>query len=64
MTNLKETERSGENYEASAGGAGDVERAGETTAAAAIESAVVPKPVGADTRVRVEGDADAGEDNG
>lgn len=39
------------------GGVGDVEAAGETTAAAVVESKTVPdKPVGADTRVRVEGE--------
>jgi len=43
--------------ETTPGGVGDVESAGETTAAAAINRAPVEqKPVGADTRVRVEGE--------
>ena len=37
------------------GGPGDVESAGETTAAAAIKGPDNPKPVGADTMVKVDG---------
>ena len=40
---------------------GDVETAGETTAAAAIHGPVDTRPVGADTMVKVEGDASPGE---
>lgn len=38
-------------------GVGDVESAGETTAAAVLDSKTAPdKPVGADTSVKVEGE--------
>lgn len=46
--------------EESRGEVGDVEAAGETTAAAAIEGPVDERPVGAETRVRVEGDEEDG----
>lgn len=40
------------------GGVGDVEAAGETTAAATIGGKTDDRPVGADTLVKVEGDPD------
>jgi hypothetical protein len=47
---------------ATSGGAGDVEAAGETTAAAAAPTGDAnAKPVGADTLVKVAGDRDDAE---
>jgi hypothetical protein len=64
MTNTDETrpQMSGDEMgaggdETKPGGAGDVEQAGETTAAATIGGdTAADKPVGADTLVEVEGD--------
>ena len=45
--------------------AGDVEAAGETTAASAVgNEGPEPKPVGADTLVEVEGDPKPGKSEG
>lgn len=44
------------------GGVGDVEAAGETTAAAAIEGPADTRPVGADTMVKVAGERGPGAD--
>lgn len=48
-----------------AGGVGDVETAGETTAAATVSGPAETKPVGADTMVKVSDAprADRGEDD-
>ncbi len=52
MNERDETER-----DETSDGVGDVEAAGETTAASAINrEPAAEKPVGADTRVRVEGE--------
>jgi hypothetical protein len=50
---------------AAAGGMGDVESAGETTAAAAIKGPTDTRPVGADTLAKVDDtrDAAAASDN-
>ena len=45
------------------GGVGDVESAGETTAAAAIKGPDHTKPVGAGTKIDVSGDRHAGDEN-
>lgn len=57
MAETKRTENDATQAEAESGGIGDVESAGETTAAAAIKGPADPRPVGADTLVKVEGDA-------
>lgn len=43
------------------GDVGDVETAGETTAAVAISGPENTKPVGADTMIKVDGEKDASE---
>ena len=47
-------EREGEGDESAEGGVGDVEQAGETTAADTIEGPADTRPVGEGTRVAVE----------
>ncbi|HEX8493255.1 MAG TPA: hypothetical protein VF658_10475 [Pyrinomonadaceae bacterium] len=56
MEEAKRTEDDATQVEATSGGVGDVESAGETTAAAAIKGPTDNKPVGADTLVKVAGD--------
>jgi hypothetical protein len=52
---MKEQEKNNDATQADSteGGVGDVEMAGETTAAAAISGPVDDKPVGADTMIKV-----------
>jgi hypothetical protein len=52
-----------ERARAETGGVGDVETAGETTAAAAINGPVDARPVGADTMVEVEDSDESKSDN-
>ena len=56
MGDLGEAHDEAARADANAGGAGDVETAGETTAAAAITGPTDTRPVGADTLVKVDGD--------
>ena len=56
---MTETERTDEDARrAREGGPGDVETAGETTAASAIEGPADTTPVGSGTTAPVEGDAE------
>lgn len=56
MTETERTEGDATQDEAASGGVGDVESAGETTAAAAITGPTDTTPVGADTLVKVAGE--------
>jgi hypothetical protein len=58
------TENDATQAEAASGGVGDVESAGETTAAVAISGPADTRPVGADTLVKVaDDDAQPASDN-
>ena len=57
MMDTDKTKDDAAQAEAESGGVGDVESAGETTAAVAISGPADTRPVGADTLVKVAGDS-------
>ena len=62
MTEQEETKRdAATEADSTSGGIGDVETAGETTAAAAIKGPTDTRPVGADTMVKVAGSSDSAQ---